>query len=121
SPSEGWVATTNAPTGGPAAASFTVGHFTDHPQPSQLARWPNPAVEPLYGVAVSPDGQRAMAVGDIAPFSGDTAMLYRPGVGWDQFTSVALTNLRSAAWSSNDEAWAVGTNGGIVRLNGTTF
>jgi hypothetical protein len=118
-PTEGWVATSGNAIGLSSIASsssFTIGHFTSRPEPSMLARWPNPTTNTLYDVAVSPDGQRALAVGD-----DDTTMLYRSGIGWDKLTRRVLTDLRGVAWSSNDRAWAVGTHGTITPFDGTTF
>ncbi len=113
SATEGWVATSgdNTVGGGLVVASSTaLGHWTSSPEPARVRRWPQPAVEPLESVAVAPGGLGAVAVGrsgTILRLSGDT--------GWERERSPTREHLHAVAWSSPEEAWAVGGGAAVVR------
>lgn len=116
SPSEGWVASTGdtIESGGPARSSTLVaGHYTSTPTKARTVRWPHFNTKVLQGIAVSPDGRKAIAVGN-----NGTAVYYEQGVGWDALSLAGLYSIRGVAWRSNSEAWAVGERGFIYRFDG---
>jgi hypothetical protein len=98
------------------AVSPLVGHWTTHPLKAHVARWPESQRQPLEAVAVSPDGNRALAVGQ------DTAAVaYDPKLGWDITPVVGdLRHFHAAAWP-DDGAWAVGDHGIIDRYDGSNW
>ncbi|HVF11725.1 MAG TPA: hypothetical protein VNA87_01430, partial [Actinomycetota bacterium] len=113
SPTEGWAATAGLSVGlGGAASSSenTLGHWTNQPSRSRVARWPQPNSRPLQSVAVNPNGI-ALAVGD------DGAVLgYIPEAGWDVINSPSPASLHAVAWSSPTTGWIVGAGGTILRV-----
>lgn len=118
SPSEGWAATSGDTlgTGGTAhSSSITVGHYTASPERPSVARWPQPSMEVLQGVAAG-SGGKALAVGN----DGAT-LVYRPGVGWDTLLRRTDRALHAVAWDGADTGWAAGERGVVLRFDGRRF
>jgi len=111
--SEGWMAGNGDTIGASTTArssSFTLAHFTASPDGARVARWPNFNRAVLTGVALSPDGERALAVGD------DGAILYNEhGAGWIPIHN-DRRRLRAVAWRTDREAWVVGQSGLVIRV-----
>jgi photosystem II stability/assembly factor-like uncharacterized protein len=120
SPHEGWFATTGNTFGAGGAIHASepiVGHWTASPPAVRAARWPQPQMQPLFGIAVTPDGSgRAMAVGDEG-----AVVLYLPGAGWDSLARPTAEALLDVAWSDAKRAWAVGVQGVMAWYDGAVW
>jgi hypothetical protein len=114
-PDEGWMTGTgsNAITGAALGENMAIGHWTKHPQVPAMARWPEPGMSPLEGVALDPSGSGvALAV------AGDGERVrYVPGFGWEVLTH-HNAKLHGIAWPATNNAWAVGTAGTMSHWDG---
>ncbi|MCA1831823.1 MAG: WD40/YVTN/BNR-like repeat-containing protein [Actinomycetota bacterium] len=117
---EGWLTTTGNTFGSAGAAGSSetlVGHWTNHPEASRIARWPQPQRAPLHAIAFSPDAtRRAMAVGE-----DGAVVMYVPEVGWDYQIRVTENAVHAIAWPAVNEAWAVGEHGMIQKFDGSRW
>ncbi|MCA1840970.1 MAG: hypothetical protein LC723_11685, partial [Actinobacteria bacterium] len=118
SATEGWVASSGNTEQASALVSSTrtIGHFTSNPERPHVARWPNANTNVLQAVAISPDGNSALAVGDHG-----TMLVYRKGVGWDRGQQVTNSDLHTVAWVNANDAWIAGNDGTMIHYaNGRT-
>lgn len=118
-PDEGWI------TPNPSislqrtlsANSSVVGHWTRAPSPSALERWPHHASDPLVAVAAHPsDDRAAMAVGQRG-----SIVAMRTDLGVERMASPTREHLHAVTWPRGDLAFAVGSNGTILRFDGVRW
>jgi hypothetical protein len=117
SPTDAWLGI-GGPTAGPQVA-----HLTASPASSSLTNWPSPATSPLLAIAGAPSTDAAGGNGDaIAVGAGGQIDLFDPAQGWVTQTvtgsdgNPATPTLRGVAWPTTEEAYAVGDDGAMWRL-----
>ncbi len=112
---EGWVASPGNSLGAGGAVhsvSTTIGHWTDRPRKSAVARWSQPNPRLLQAVALEGGGTgRAIAVGN----SGKSIIF--KGNGWDSINEQAPYDLHAVDWPAGGRPFAVGNDGVIIRLD----
>jgi hypothetical protein len=117
SPTDAWIGI-GGPTPGPQVA-----HLTSNPASSSLTNWPSPATAPFLAIAGQPGTDAAGGTGEaIAVGAGGEAEMFDPAQGWVQETvtgsdgTPATPTLRGVAWPTAEEAYAVGDDGAMWRL-----
>lgn len=112
---EGWVASSMPQVGGgggAASGTSTLGHYSASPPDPRTARWPNFNTSTLYGVATSPSGTDAVAVGN-----NGSVLLYRQVGGWDRLPGAAGdARLQGVAWLDAKRAYGVGSRGALAEI-----